>query len=39
MGMDGFWWTSRTSNPLSGAYNIRGGFDSHTFPYAGGGVS
>ncbi len=30
--MDGFWWTSRTSNPLSDASNIRGGFDSHTFP-------
>jgi hypothetical protein len=28
----GHWWASRTSNPVMGANNVHGGFDSHALP-------
>ena len=32
LGMDGYWCTPRTSNPLAGTNTIRGEFDPHPFP-------
>ena len=32
MGVDGPWWVSWASNPVSGGVTGRGGFDSHILP-------